>query len=322
MERLAAYALLAFVLFSSALGVRNVIFDTDIGTDFDDSVALAYALQNPNINVKMVLTATGNTLARAQVVAKYLTLYGRTDIPIGIGVATELPDGPLFAWAADFDIMSYEGQVYPDGVGGMIAILEEIAAVGDSVDIIAIAPCNNFPSLLSRAPNVTQIASVKAMSGSIYRGYGNSSTPSAEYNVATCPSCTASMYSAGWNVTTTPLDTCGTVALSGGAYLNYLQGTSVVSHVLAQSQLFWSVNGGNNQILTQSSIWYDSVAAYMTDSFEFLELTPMRVSVTSDGYTVPSPTGALLTVALNWGNYNQDEALYESALSSVLANSN
>ena len=33
----------------------------------------------------------------------------------------------------------------------------------------------------------------------------------AEYNVAVCPGCTAAMYSAGWPVTATPLDTCGTV---------------------------------------------------------------------------------------------------------------
>ena len=32
---------------------RNVIFDTDVGTDFDDSASIALALQNPNITVRI-----------------------------------------------------------------------------------------------------------------------------------------------------------------------------------------------------------------------------------------------------------------------------
>ena len=122
----------------------------------------------------MILTATGDTTARAQVVAKLLTDVGRTDIPIGVGVPTTLPVGPLFAWAADFPLASYAGtvrrrcdshtvtiQVYLDGVGGAIEVIQGLAAAGETLDIIAIAPCNNFPSLLDRFPEVTQFASIK-----------------------------------------------------------------------------------------------------------------------------------------------------------------
>ncbi len=51
-----------------------VIFDTDIGSDFDDSAAIALALSDPSLDVKLIVTATGDTTARAQIVCKYLQM--------------------------------------------------------------------------------------------------------------------------------------------------------------------------------------------------------------------------------------------------------
>lgn len=51
------------------------------------------------------MTATGDTTARAKIVAKYLLAYGRTDVPIGIGVANNnQTSNPLYEWAADIDL--------------------------------------------------------------------------------------------------------------------------------------------------------------------------------------------------------------------------
>ena len=71
--------------------ITPVILDTDIGTDFDDSWALALLLkkQNQTIDLKMVLTASFDTYGRAQIVAKYLTSVKRGDIPIGVGIKTK-----------------------------------------------------------------------------------------------------------------------------------------------------------------------------------------------------------------------------------------
>lgn len=75
----------------SESSITPVILDTDIGTDFDDSWALALLLkkQNQTIYLKMVLTASYDTYGRAQIVAKYLTSVKRGDIPIGVGIKTE-----------------------------------------------------------------------------------------------------------------------------------------------------------------------------------------------------------------------------------------
>jgi len=59
-----------------------VILDTDIGGDIDDTWALAMMLKSPELDVKLVVTATGDTTYRAKIVARMLEIGGRTDVPV------------------------------------------------------------------------------------------------------------------------------------------------------------------------------------------------------------------------------------------------
>lgn len=286
---------------SKVLGVTPVIFDTDIGTDFDDSAAIALALHKPNLDIKLIVTATGDVVGRAKIVAQYLERVGRTDIPIGIGVSNPNNTGTaLFGWSADYDLSKYPGTIYQDGVGAMIDVIRKSPS---PVSILAIAPCDNFPSLLERAPDVVDNAAVYAMSGSVYRGYGNSSTPDAEYNVHVDPYGSQVMYEASWNLTTTPLDTCGTVALSGDAYEAFLTSASIDGLTLVESYVYWC-RGRNWDPRVSGDIWFDTVAVLLADeemADSMLEFRMLPIVVTDDGYTKVSPSTSKLTrVAVNW----------------------
>ena len=46
-----------------------VILDTDIGNDIDDTWALGQLLNSPELDLKLVLTSTGDTEYRARVAA-------------------------------------------------------------------------------------------------------------------------------------------------------------------------------------------------------------------------------------------------------------
>ena len=63
----------------------KVILDTDIGTDIDDALALAYLLNQPRCELVGITTLTGQAEIRAQMVSAMLHAAGRTDIPIHIG---------------------------------------------------------------------------------------------------------------------------------------------------------------------------------------------------------------------------------------------
>jgi purine nucleosidase len=62
-----------------------IIFDTDIGGDIDDALALALALQSPELDVRAVTTVSDDTEGRARVAWKELGMYGRQDVPLAVG---------------------------------------------------------------------------------------------------------------------------------------------------------------------------------------------------------------------------------------------
>jgi len=70
-----------------------VILDTDIGGDIDDTWALAMLLRSPEVEVKLVVTDTADTVYRARVAAKLLQAAGHAEIPVGIGLRFDA-DGP------------------------------------------------------------------------------------------------------------------------------------------------------------------------------------------------------------------------------------
>ena len=117
------------------------ILDTDIGHDVDDVWALAFLLRCPELDVKLITTSTGDTVYRAELVAKMLQLMNRTDIPIGIGIP--LDDNPHThdTWLGDFDLGQYAGLVIQDGVG---AICDTIMQAKDQVSLICIGPVPNI----------------------------------------------------------------------------------------------------------------------------------------------------------------------------------
>jgi len=74
-----------------------VILDTDIGLDIDDIWALGLLLSCPELDVRLITTTSGNTIIKAKLVAKFLEIADRTDIPIGIGPKQNNSKGYLYS---------------------------------------------------------------------------------------------------------------------------------------------------------------------------------------------------------------------------------
>ena len=156
------------------------ILDTDIGHDVDDVWALAFLLKCPELDIKLITTSTGDTVYRAELVAKMLQLLGRTDIPIGIGIP--LDDNPHThdSWLEDFDMEQYPGTVLHDGVG---AICDTVMQATSKVSLICIGPVPNIAAALARQPGICGNAKFVGMHGSIRRGYLDAPKPMRGVNV-------------------------------------------------------------------------------------------------------------------------------------------
>jgi len=295
-----------------------LILDTDIGDDFDDTWALVLALSSPeDFDVRLVLTAHGDTATRAKVVAKYLAALNRTDVPIGVGVGGAAGVGPLAGWAADFDMASYPGEVHEDGVAKMAEILQSSAA---PVYIAAIGPQENLAALADGYPEaVAKVGRVFSMMGGVDFCYDHApDSRCLEYNVVQAiePAQRASL--AGWPMSVVPLDTCE-VPLRGDAWRRFQESGDAghpVASVVLESLRFW---GGDKYAsgCPESDVVFDAVALYGAAHPEVLEWDDIKLTVGSDGSLSRDDEGTEMAAAMRWSAGGLD-AFQEDLVSRIL----
>ena len=286
---------------------QPVIIDTDIGSYMDDPVAIMLALSLPSLDVKLITTASGDTTGRAVITAKILTMLGRDDIPIGIGVPyPNATNHTFWNWARDFNIKNYKGKIYHDGVAAMADV---ILKSEDVVDIICIGPMTNFPDLLRRFPNVTRNARIKAMAGSFHKGYGNSSGPCAETNVKYCPECFNEVLRANWTSTIvmTPVDT-SEIELKTPLMEFLLSCDTKESLLIADMLEIYCIIQPFGPTLcrlnhkNRSPYLFDPVCVLLATSFadsSFI-FDSIDIIANSTGYIINSVNGTKVDVAMEW----------------------
>jgi len=83
-----------------------VILDTDIGSDIDDAVALAYLLKHPRCELVGVTVVTGDVARRAACAQVICRAAGRDDIPIHCGASSVMLMGPGQPACPQYDAIS------------------------------------------------------------------------------------------------------------------------------------------------------------------------------------------------------------------------
>jgi inosine-uridine nucleoside N-ribohydrolase len=283
-------------------GKKAVILDTDIGDDIDDTWALVTLLNSPELDVKLITTAVGDTELKAKLVAKVLQTAGRTDIPIGIGVPVGKTPCPQQAWLKDFDMSAYKGTVYKDGVG---ALIETVMKGDEPVTIIAIGPLPNIAAALEREPAIAKKAKYIGMQGSIYKGYNGEDKPAAEYNVKQSPKEAQRVFEAQWDKTITPLDTCGIVHLDGEKYQKVYESDATLAKALMEAYKMWLtkvdwLDRNTVDVSKASTILFDTVAVYLAVSRDLIQMEKLPVRVTDTGYTQVDDSGKIVNCATEW----------------------
>ena len=298
---------------SSGGGKIPVIFDTDICDDIDDTWAMALLLQSPEFDIKLITTEVGNTASKAKTVAKFLEAVGRTDIPIGIGVQQHQGSHRQDAWAKDYDLSSYRGTVYRDGVQ---ALIDTIMESDKPIKVIAVGPLPNVAAALEREPRIAEKAEFIGMHGSVRRGYDGNPPPSAEYNVKAFAKEAQKVFTAPWSMTITPLDTCGVVQLKGRKYQQVLKKNSPVTRALIENYRAWYRQGilsehkdlseaelskrVEEKLSSSSTTLFDTVAVYLAMSTELAKMEKLGIRVTDDGYTRIEENAKVINCATEW----------------------
>ena len=134
--------------------MRKIWFDTDIGNDIDDSVALAYLLKKPECDLLGVSTVSGRTVERAKLADALCRVAGRK-IPIYPGAEEPLltPQRQAFPhqvkYLADFE----HSEAFETG-RAIEAMYGAIAKNPGEVALLATGPMTNVALLLKAHPDV------------------------------------------------------------------------------------------------------------------------------------------------------------------------
>lgn len=132
----------------------KVILDTDIGSDIDDAVCLAYLLAEPKCELLGITTVSGEAVERARIASVLVKAAGR-DVPIYPGATKPLlieqkqPQAPhaaaLGSWAHQPTFPEYEAINF---------LRQTIRANPGEVTLLGIGPMTNIGLLFALDPEI------------------------------------------------------------------------------------------------------------------------------------------------------------------------
>lgn len=200
---------------------RKLILDTDGGVDDAQALLMLIAAgRTPDL----ITTVFGNVdlTAATRNILSVLAVAGKPQVPVHIGA-----DRPLAQPAIDAtNIHGADGlggaprpATIPnpaggDGVGVLVATLQEAAEIGEKVELLMIGPLTNLALAVRQAPEcVAGIGQLTIMGGTL-NGRGNI-TPAAEFNIFSDPEAAAIVFGADIDITMVPWETCVAQKLDG-----------------------------------------------------------------------------------------------------------
>jgi inosine-uridine nucleoside N-ribohydrolase len=277
-----------------------VILDTDIGEDIDDTWALGLLLKCPEFDVKLITTATDDTVIKTKLVAKFLEIAGRTDIPIGIGPSENRKKGKQYSWIKDYKLSEYSGSVYENG---MEVLCSTIMNSPEPITLIAIGPLGTVAGALKMNPNITENARFVGMQGNLRITKPGTPSPYPEYNVRHDIQSCREVFQAPWKKTITPLDTCGNIVLSGDNFERIMNCDNTIVKLIKENYKIWAKEQNLTKLITEdkkTSILFDTVAIYLGFSEELLNIEDLKIKVTEKGITKINEKGDDIRCATSW----------------------
>ena len=281
-----------------------LILDTDIGSDIDDTWALAMILRSPEIDLRMVTSAAFDTTYQAKLAAKMLQIAGREDVPVGIGVrgsGNMEANSNILDWVEDYDLSSYPN-LYEDGVDAMVKYIMESE---ERITVLAIGPCTNLAAAIQREPRIVENSRLVFVGANLYNGAFRGWYPplGKESNI----NVSIEAYRIGvekndWEVELIPLDVSGCTILET-AYFNHIRETAkkdLLMAALVENTDIWFKNM-NYDYHGPTSALFDTVGVYALISRELLNYERLPVYVNDKGITLIDPMrGKMMDCAISW----------------------
>jgi len=171
----------------------KVLYDTDIGSDIDDAVCLAYLLAQPECDLLGVTTVSGEPIKRAQLASALCQNAGR-EVPIFPGRAAPLlgtQRQPLAPQAAALARWPHRAE-FPQGEA-VEYMRQVIRAHPGEVTLLATGPLTNVAALFAADDEIPQLLKSLTLMCGVFGGR-NAQQGLLEWNALLDPLATAIVY--------------------------------------------------------------------------------------------------------------------------------
>jgi purine nucleosidase len=301
--------------------MKNVILDTDIGTDVDDALALAFAAAAPELRLIGVTTAHGNASLRALIARRLLDLAGAADVPVVAGRSEPLRQSAVegFHWRElwghegvglldDGDLATRETDPTRDAAARFI--VDAINAAPGEISLIAVGPLTNLGLAFASDPELAGKVRDVTVMGGLVDDSSFSWGPQFETNFNADPRAAEIVLNSGAPITVVPLEVTLQVFLTSvqRARLD-APNANVVAGALgrliaAMREPFLAFNeryGLDGSDFDERTYMHDPLAVYAALGGDLIQTRPARLAVVYDDAqalrTIEDPDGAEVTLA-------------------------
>ncbi len=195
---------------ASASAKIPILFDTDIGSDVDDALALALILARPDaLDLVAVTTVASDPNLAAEIAASLLGAGGRSDIEVSPGESRPLlRPGP-------FNAFGHEAQCVVDGTQAKVLSeraperIVRAAREVEGLEIVLVGPLTNLARALALDPALpSRVAGITVMGGHIREvKIGEFVCPyGLDYNLCSDPEASVAVLGAGFRTTLVSAD--------------------------------------------------------------------------------------------------------------------
>jgi purine nucleosidase len=195
---------------------ERIIIDTDIGDDIDDALAVAMAVNSPELDIIGITTVFRNVKARARLAVTLLKYLNRDDIPVVPGIGAPLVNKPVDTLFSSVNVDELPGQYSSEMdeielscKGDAIEFMEEVLKTSqDPITIMPIGPLTNIAALITKNPDIKyKIKRLVVMGGAYYINQS-------EYNILCDPEAAKIVFDSGIPIIGVGLDVTGKCKLT------------------------------------------------------------------------------------------------------------
>src|SRR4029077_9177392 len=214
--------------------MRPVIFDTDIGTDVDDILALAVLAKSPELELIGVTTVYGDTPLRARIAKVTCDLLGCSETAVLIGEKETLTRRQIY-WAGHegYGVPNLDQVQVPTTPGAVDYLLEKANHFPGELEVLATGPLTNIASAIKKdAVTFSKIKHLYLMGGAYW-------LDRPEHNIKCDPEAAKIVFESGIPITAIGLDLTLRVLLNAQDLRRIAQLGDGIGRLLEDQILRW-----------------------------------------------------------------------------------